>query len=83
MRWAAEGWRDPPLVAHRQEGFKCGPVLGPKPELFRFIGLWQFEAEERCICLGFAAIWAGEASTSPDLARLGQFPRFAPIIAAL
>lgn len=83
MRRAAEGGRKPPLIADRQESLKGGPVLGPEAELRISFGLGELEAEECSIRLGFAAIRAGEAATRPDPARLGQFPRFAPIIAAL
>ena len=83
MRRATEVGRDPPLVADRQEGLKGGPVFGPEAELRISLSFRQLEAEECRIRLGFAAIRAGETSARPDPARLGQFPRFAPIIAAL
>lgn len=83
MRRAAEGRGEAPLIADRQEGLEGGPVFGPEAELRISLSLRQLEAKEGGIRLGFAAIRAGETATRPDPARLGQFPRLAPIIAEL
>ena len=83
MRRATKGRGEAPLIAHRQERLKGGPVFRPEAELRINLSFRQLEAKEGGIRLGFAAIRAGKTSARPDPARLCQFPRFAPIIAEL
>ena len=74
---------DAPLTADLQESLQRRPVLGPEAKGAGGLRGGQIEAEKRSICLGLAAVRAVEASASPEPPRLDQFPRFAPIIAAL
>lgn len=83
MGRCAEQRRGAPLVADGKIGVKGGPVLGPEAEALPRLRAGQREAEERRIGLGFVPVLPCEPAARPDPARLGQFPRFAPIIAAL
>lgn len=83
MRRPTEAGRDPPLIAGHEEGFKGGPVVVPETKGTVFIRRWQRQAKKGSVSLGLGTIRAAAASARPDPSRLGQFPRFAPIIAAL
>lgn len=83
MRWRTEQGDGAPLRCDREEGLEGGPVFLPKLEPARLVWLWQGETEEGRIRLNACPVAGGEATRGPDPARLGQFPRFAPIMAAL